>query len=256
MAKWMSKLLGDEFDLRAISKLFNTPECLVAKDADGAYYLSSESYASEADVSRADSASREQLARINSLMKVRDLSFEFVSVESIYKVNDDGTRQRYVLVSGIASGRARVFADATVTGPDGLPVPSPEPAISQARLKLAQHDTYVSETLTFWSECRIGDAGFWVSANKVYERICADMGGGHRTKDDIKKGRREIVRRGWTTDAEFRNFTEPANNYTITGKAARHGVDEIVRQGITPMNQGEAIVFIQRLLNHWLTWKI
>ena len=248
--------MGDEFDLRAISILFSAPECLVVKDADGAYYLSGESYASDADVSRADSASREQLALINSLMKVRDLSFELVSVESIYKVNDDGTRQRYVLGSGVASGRARAFADAVVVGPDGLPVPSPEPDISQARLKLAQHDTYVKETLTFWSECRIGDAGFWVSANKVYERIRGDMGGGYKTREYKRKGRDEIIRNLWATAIEIGNFGEAANNPDITGKAARHGVGWTMPQSVTPMNEGEALAFTQRLLNHWITWKI
>lgn len=247
MAKWMVRLAGDEADLKALSALFTEPDCRVVKDVDGSYYLTRFAFATMegAEVNR---AAREWLAIVNPLMGLRNL--EPVALDGIYEVNGDGTRTAHHFGSATMRGSGRVRLIGVVLGPDGQPVPSPEPARAQARLRLAEGDTKVRVALSCWRNCTIGDAGFWVYAYKVYEIVRADVGSG-----DKQKGRQEIEGQSWAPSAEIDGFGEAANNPAVSGETARHGAGWQTRSGVSPLNEGEALAFIQRLLNHWLDWK-
>jgi hypothetical protein len=251
MQKWMVKLSGHEFDLRALASLYNEPACRVAKDDDGAYYLTRAAFDTLTEASEVARAAREWLPIANELMRLLSLGYESVSLDGVYENMDGGDRRHHILLSGTLSAHSRMYGELTVLGPDGQPVPSPEPARAQARLKLAESDTKVKIALSCWRNCTIGDAGLWVYAYKVYEIIRADVGVG-----DKRKGRQEIEERLWASSTEIDGFGEAANNPAVSGDTARHGVEWKTRDGVVPFNEGQALTFIQRLLNHWLDWKL
>ncbi len=106
-----------------------------------------------------------------------------------------------------------------------------------------------------------GEGRSWFNLYDVYECI----------RKDCQEVMGHAIPEAWTTDATGRNrpvdFTESANNATISGYAARHAFaqsheierisDTVVRikadgREIRPMILSEAEVFIENLLTHWL----
>jgi hypothetical protein len=251
MARWTVKLAGHDFDLRALSKLYAEPECRVAKDADGVYYLTRASYAAMEGF-EVDQASHAWLSIANELMRVRSLGYEPVALDGVYEVDDDGTKRHYVFLSGIASGSSRAHAELTVGSADGKPRPDPEPAHAQAHLKLAEQGAKVREALTYWSRCTPGDADLCSYAYKVYEIIREDMAGGQSKS----VGTDEMKQRGWATKAELDDFRAWANNRAISGERARHAGSQKIDQGVTPLSNGAALATVQRLLSQWLDLKV
>lgn len=184
-------------------------------------------------------------------MRYRDRGNLPVSLVDIARSNDDGTRSVYVFGSAHLTGTARVYAEATVTGADGQPIPSPEPGIAQTRLKLAQQDTSVKMVLSLWRNCTPTDAALWIYLYKIYEIIGAEMAGGN--KNQIKQA---LARLGWATSAELLNFAEAANNPDVTGDKARHAAGWKTLRGVIPMSADQAIAFIHRLTELWLDDKM
>lgn len=252
MPKWMVKLTGHEFDLKALSKLYTEPECRVAKDDDGAYYLTRTAFDALQGF-EVDAASCAWLPIVNDLMRLRNASYESVSLDGVYHINDDGTRAHHVFLSGVSSGRSWGVAEFTVTGPDGQPRPSPEPAIARDRLKLAEQDVKVREALLYWHKCVPGGVDICHYANKVYEIIREDMANGK----GLGEGTVAIKRERWATSDELLNFGAWANTRAISGEKARHADNRPVKPGVTHyLNEGEAVEFIRRLLNRWFDWKV
>lgn len=182
MPKWMVKLTGHEFDLKALSKLYTEPECRVAKDDDGAYYLTSDVFASMAPGGDVDAAAHQMLMYIDALTSIRNLGFEHVTLEGVYYLNADGTKTHPVHLSGVVSESSRLSGELTVTGPDGQPRPSPEPTLARTRLELALRDSKVQASLSLWRGCTPSDAALWIYLYKIYEIIGAEMAGGDKNK--------------------------------------------------------------------------
>jgi len=251
MAQWVVKLVGHEFDLKALSKIHTAAECRVAQDSDDAYYLTSEEFASMAEGSDVHDTANNMLLLINDLMRARAPEFQSVSLADVTRINDDGTRSTYVFLSEHITSSARMSVDATVLDASGQLVPSPEPGIAQNRLKLALRDAKIREALVYWRRCNPGDADVCQYANKVYEVIREDMAsGGH-----AGQGADAIKQKKWAVQGEIDNFQAWANSPAISGQKARHADRRPAKSGITPLSDGEALAFIQRLLNHWLDWK-
>lgn len=251
MAQWLAKLDGHEFDKKDLNIFFTEPTCRVALDDDGAYYLTSDTFAPMANASEVRAAAEDMLRILNDLMRYRDQGYQLVSLVDVARSNDDGTHSVYVFISGHATGRARASLEITVTDAAGQPVPSPEPNITQARLKLAQQDTRVRMVLSLWRNCTPTDAALWIYLYKIYEIIGAEMAGGD--KNQIKQA---LERAGWATSAESLDFGEAANNPDVTGEYARHAAGWKTRPGVTPMNADQAITFIRHLTNLWLNDKM
>lgn len=247
MAGWVVKLTGDDFDLNAVAKVATEPDCRVTKE-DGAYYLASTDFAAMQEPGEVHAlATTTLLPRINGLMRLRNLNALPVSLDSVIRLNADGSRThaRFIVASAVLSGNSRITAEATVIGPDGVVVLSPEPAIFQSRFQLAQKHPAVADALKYWVACVPGDADFWINANKVFDIIRADVGNGN-----VGGGTQRIENNGWATRADIEGFGEAANNPAVSGGKARHGHGWTPKA--PPMNEGEAVAFIQHLLDRWL----
>ena len=99
MAQWLAKLDGHEFDKKDLSKFFTEPTCRVALDDDGAYYLTSDTFAPTTEASEVQAAAEDMLRLLNDLMRYRDQGYQSVSLVDITRSNDDGTRSVYVFFS-------------------------------------------------------------------------------------------------------------------------------------------------------------
>lgn len=251
MAQWMVKLAGDELDLKDVSKLYTEPQCWVARDDDGAYYLTSDVFDSMDGGGDIEAAAHELLVYVNALTSLRNSGFQPISVDGVYSLNDDGTKAHHVLLRATMSASARLHAELTVLGPNGQPIPSAEPALAQIRLKLAQRDMKVRTVLSLWRGCTPSDAGLWIYLYKIYEIIGDDMAGGN--KNNIRQILKQL---GWATKAELENFGEAANNPAVSGDNARHGASWMTRAGIVPFSADQAIAFIRRLVERWLNEKV
>lgn len=251
MPQWLVRLEGDEFDKKRLSALYSEPASRVALDDDGDYYLTSDTFATLAESVEVKIAAERMLHILNDLMRFRDQGYQPVSLDKIYKVNDDGTRSAHVFGSAIFSGSSRMWAEGLVIGPNGQPIPSPEPAIAQARLKLAQLDTRVKTVLALWRDCTPTDPGLWIYLYKIYELIGTEMAGGN--KNQIKQA---LIGLSWATFEEIVNFGEAANNPDVTGEHARHAAGWRTESSITPMNADQAIAFIHHLIELWMDDKL
>lgn len=268
MAQWMAKLSGNEIDLKTLSYLYTAPDCRVARDDDGAYYLTRDAFAAMTEAAAVDRAARECLAIINADMALGNADYEAVSVESIVRENDDGSRSYFVLLSGSISEHGRLGAIGLVTGPDGLPVPSPEPARAQARLKLIEQDQWdhpdqrdqrVKEALDYSQRCSPDDADCYSYAYKISEIVLEDMGGG-----DIAKGAQAVCDAGWATADEMRDFMATVHLRAFGDRKARHAgagqaqakaLDRHLKAGAKKLSENEVIACIRRVLRRWLNWK-
>lgn len=254
MARWMVKLGGNEIDLKALSYLYAMPICRVSKDDDGSYYLTRDAFATMTEAAAVDGVARECLAIINADMTLGNADYEPVSLDRVVRENDDGSRSYFVLLSGTISGHGRIGALGLVIGPDGLPVPSPEPARSQARLSLIERDERVREALDYSQRCNPGDMDCLSYAYKICEIILEDVGGG-----GVARGAKFVIRQRWSTADEMRDFTEATHKRAISGRKARHAGTRAVKSGTTPMSEGDAVTFvtacIRRVLREWLNWK-
>lgn len=253
MAQWMVRLAGDEFDLQTLSILYSEPAVRVAQN-DGAYYLTSDTFASLAESSEVYAAATDLLQLINPLTPLRAANYEPVLVDSVVRLNENGSRTTTRIASGVVAliGSARLRGEGVVLGPDGQPVPSPEPGVAQARLKLALQDANIKRALTYWQRCKPGDADVCQYANKVYEVIREDMAsGGH-----VGQGTETIKQQKWATRGEIDDFQAWANSPAISGEKARHVDSRPTKPGITPLSDSEALAFIRRLFNYWLDWKV
>jgi hypothetical protein len=251
MAQWLAKLDGHEFDKKNLSKFFTEPTCHVGLDDDGAYYLTSDSFAPTAEASEVRAAAEDMLRIVNDLMRFRDQGYQLVSLVNVARSNDDGTRSVYVFGSAYLGGTGRLSVEGTVTDADGQPIQSPEPGIAQARLKLAQQDTSVKMVLSLWRNCTPTDAALWIYLYKIYEIIRAEMAGGN--KNQIKQA---LTGLGWATSVEVQNSGEAANNPDVTGDNARHAAGWKTRPGVIPMGADQAIAFIHHLTALWLDEKL
>lgn len=84
MAQWMIKLVGDELDLKDVSKLYAEPECRVARDDDGVFYLTSDVFASMAGSGDVEAAGHELLVYVNAITSLRNSGFQPISSDGVY----------------------------------------------------------------------------------------------------------------------------------------------------------------------------
>lgn len=259
MPQWMAKLAGHEFDLRALSALYTEPVCRVAKDADGANYLTRTAFEAMTEAGEVDKAARTWLTFVNTDMPLVYGDYEPIALDGILEVMGDGTRRRHILLSGVSSGRSRGYAELTVSSPDGQPRLSPEPGRAQARLRLAEREERVREAYLYAERVHPGDADCYSYAYKISEIILEDMGGG-----DVAKGAAAVESEGWSSADEMRDFTATVHLRAFGGRKARHAgagqaqakaVARQLKAGARKLSEGEVIACIRRVLRGWLDWK-
>jgi hypothetical protein len=215
--------------------------CSVIED-NGEYYLSSTQFGTlpDAGVVRAGGVHLVQL--VNGASRIHNPSFEGVTAGRVVRIDDAGTREHFVFLSGTITARSRVSARLTVSNTEEDKVVSPPlsaPTKIAAAVKGAMRDPKVNKALRLFSTARD-----WADLYRVFEVIKSDVGG--------DKG---LVSRGWISGRKASLFTSTANNPGAIGDAARHG-HSAQQPPPKPMTLTEARGLIRHLLANWLQTKI
>jgi hypothetical protein len=94
MTQWLVQLKGEEEDLKALSKIFCSPDLNVGKDDDGYYYLRSLDFASINDESAREECATELVRNINVAARLL-LGDNYFAVEfgRMARIEEDGRPQ-------------------------------------------------------------------------------------------------------------------------------------------------------------------
>ena len=235
MAAWLVRLKGHPFDLAYLSTTFDAPKRRI-HEREGCHYLQSSDFEVLTDAEDVRLHAQSLLQLMNGAARVQSGEYQPVAVDAVVRVDDDGTRQVSMSLSGAVSMRSQ-FSATVIKGGTATPLQSSTDA--QAFLAVAEQHAKVQEAL-----CMFGALDpTWANLHKVFECIQFDVGG-------------TMFAEGWTTKGEANRFTQTANSAFAIGDAARHPRDEQkFRPPKQPMSLSEAQSFIRTLLSHWMRSK-
>ena len=228
---------GHQFDLQDLAELLSLGDVRVVRE-DDSYYLTSPEIDHPPQGATFYEVAASLLAHVNGLGRVKNPSFRPVELNGKYTEGESqhGESQHYVVSPAPAEIRVRTWAAGVVTKSDGTIVPDP-PSPWPDRFALAETNPDVAKVLQIMSS---GEKLDWVALYKVYEKV----------ERDIKRA--TIVKLGWATDDEISAFTGSANNYKVSGDAARHAVDKGSGYPKHTMTIDEGRAFISDLVTKWL----
>jgi hypothetical protein len=145
----------------------------------------------------------------------------------VFRENNDGRRQAFVLLSGSATGRSKVRA--TLTG-DGRKEDRQRPTQAQILLSGSRMDSHLRVAVSLWGD----PLRTWPRLYRVLEEIERYLG-------------QQVHKAGLCSDNQRERFTRSANAAEIAGKDARHALGKFVPPK-DPMDIKKATAFIGRLL--------
>lgn len=236
MTKWLIKLKGERFDLEDLLQLLKSSELMIVEE-DGVFYLQSSEFDSLTSADEVRERGKALLRLVNSVAKFDRDNYQDVAENGITQVAEDGIRQQYVFVEGIASIRAKVSANVTVVAADGNERIDPQPSRLESLVEIAQKWDAVADALNFYRD------DTWISLYKVYEIIGDDIGSQHY-----------IIRNKWANKPDISRFTLTAQSRAALGDSARHA-SEKYKPPPTPMSFSEAKTLIKNIFSQWINSK-
>jgi hypothetical protein len=242
--RWSVALRGEEQSLRELEMHFAQPDLHVAREDDGAVFLTSTEFDSIAD-GDTDAIRR----RAGELLAVAcgSLALEFGSftppyIEGVFHTDESGTKHHYARVSAKFRLHADVNARVERVRDDGrievVELVAPPPQTS-AWARGARSDEDVEDVLAILGRGEVR----WHDLYHVFEVVQAETGSA-------------MFDRGWTTRAEADRFTQTANSRLALGREARHGHKKVPVPKHGAMKFSDANKFVLRLVRAWLDWKI
>lgn len=230
---WIVTLNGDEHDLQELSKVCNTPELTIEKDAMS-YIMRSSHF----DVLKSDQEVREKtnelLIPINAGIKLELGASKPIQIEHMVCINPDGTRMIHVVCCETMTMRASCCIESITSDGKKIIYNPADPIIPL--FKISQSDPAVTTVCQYINQ----DFKSWHALYKIYEII--DMNGF------------PPIQRGGKYRGESDRFRQSANSYSASGLGARHAKDSVPPPK-NPMKLGEAQSFIKLIIHEWLKTK-
>ena len=219
--------------LRDLTKAFDTPDICIREENDG-FTLRSERFRELTSHEEVRDHVAKILPALNGATKLV-LGFNTpVTIGSIAKIRDDGTRHTYVFAR-LAVAPVTVMVDVKIERADGTTEEFHQAEPVVAWLKLSKRDAHVAWALRLiWDDFKT-----YPGLYKIYEAIEADVG--------------SIPGKGWCTNTELKRFKRTANSPGALGVRARHGA--MGSPPPDPMSLSSAKSLIRRLLNEWFKMK-
>ena len=239
MGWWRVELRGADGDLNRIASLSQSPAWKVDAN-DGRFFLEASGFEAMTDSESVRAFARDELLPIiNGVARLRFGRMMSHRIEIGAAVNHENQQGHRTVHLYVEEGAVILATESIGVTVDGKLVSAPPPLRSIAEIGSAlMHDPHVREALDFFSY----DEEWAVNLNKVFEIICDDIGGSHA-----------LVKRGWSTHDDLRNFRS-VHDPGVIGRQARHAIHSGPPLP-DPMNEDEACAFIQRLLEEWLREK-
>ncbi|HEY8034028.1 MAG TPA: hypothetical protein VIF37_00375 [Methylobacter sp.] len=215
---------------------------VVKDDRDGEFLYESIAFATCSTSEEVLAVANEELSVLSGVLKLARDSFEPLRTGAVYRLNPAGGRDVFVRITETLQLRCEVEEiTLTVTDNQGNVVISPSPPPRAVLIAaLAATDIAVAKAMRLLSAA---DSKSWVGLYRLYEVIEADIGGGHALK-----------KCGWGSARDLKRFKHSANSVTVAGDAARHG-KELEVPPTHPMSEGEAVAYVNYVLQAWLAAK-
>ena len=232
--KWKIQLVGDDFDLKELEKSLSSVDGFsITKEKDG-YYLSSHKFDSCNTKEEVKNKSVDILDILNGAKTLSIGGNKPITMGSIVKEKNDGTREVFVELSDTIN--LRDSFSTVITDSKGNIIEEVHPADSvPGWLTVALHNESAKRALRIYGKERYTWAGLY----KVYEIIADSIGGSG-----------EIIKIGWVTKSSIKRFKHTANSPSAIGDEARHG-KEPTSGPKNPMQLSEARSLIETLLIRW-----
>ncbi len=230
--EWLVTLSGSAHALEELSKVYDTPDLRIQKEHNE-FHLRSRDFSDFVSYEEVRDHTNEILTLLNGATKLALGSHTPITIGSISKIRDDGTRHVYISVT--SSVVISATCSTTVTHVDGTieEFHPADPVITW--LELSKRDAHVRRALYLIEN----DFETWSGLYKVYEVIQEDVG--------------NIPKMGWCTLAELKRFKQTANSPEALGVDARHG--EMIPAPSDPMSLSSAKILISKFLREWLKEK-
>ena len=231
--EWIVTLSGSAHALEELAKVFDTPDLCIRRENDG-FNLRSGEFKDFASHEEVQESVTKTLPALNGATKLAALGpYTPITIGSISRINDDGTRHAYVTVTASIAVSATcsvtvIHADGTIE--EDLPA---TPAVTW--FELSKRDRHVKNALHLIEN----DFETWYGLYKVYEVIQEDVG--------------HIPGKGWCTETELKRFKRTANSPEALGVHARHG--KMSSPPPDPVSLSSAKSLIRKLLDNWFEEK-
>lgn len=236
MTEWSVELNGDDYILDELATNFDSSPCIVSFDeGQSRYFLKLSAFERAANVSEIREAAESELVTLEGALSLSNRPLrEPLRLGAVHSIDEGGRRQLFVTCSsGI---RTAAFGQAVVTDGQGNVV-TPPPA-QRRLLQLAKLIAERERVAKVSRLMREPDFETWTGLYRVFEVVCADVGGNSGLRD-------------WVSEQSIKRFTRTANHPLAAGDGARHGhsnQDPPPR----PMNLSEAIAWLTGLVRCWV----
>lgn len=237
--KWFVQIRGENSALEKLSKSLNSRELSVTQEKQ-AFFLKSTDFDSLKNENDVRKIAGKKLLVLNGILKLNQKIQKPLILDRVVKENDDGTRQGFIFLSGIAEAVSVVDSPKlSVVGRDGT-VEEPHQADPILSLfAIAQKDEVVTEVLRIFGNLPHN----WFNFYKICEKITADVG-----------SIQNIERKGCAKKKSIELFKWTANSLNAIGDESRHGVQK-KKLPPNPMKFSEAKSLIKTLIFNWLSSK-
>ena len=206
--EWLVQIKGDLYDLKVLSKFFNSPELCIMQERK-TFLMKSTNLNS---LKKANDV-RKNACKIISLINGAGLPIRvrpLLEVGKIYRVLENGKREACTTSSSSMSDGmlldGNVYVE--VVKSTGSVQKVQLGNLIQKWVKIAQHDQNVDRVLSFLGTDNLD----WKNLYCIFEVIESDVGG-------ISK----ITSNGWAPKKSIKLFTQTAQSYDAIGIEARHG---------------------------------
>jgi hypothetical protein len=235
-ARWQVGLKGHPFDLEVLAA-FKLPEGVRRLEEGGLTFLLFERPAETPPSEILDSAKR-LVTIFNGAAFVFGVDSERIEADGVTRLEHDGRRSIFVVLTGAAAGRARASATLTVTNADGSERPPPEAPGARALL-VAISNPVVEKVFRILGSSDRSFRDLYV----VLEAIAEDLG-----------GLRDLFAQKWVSEDEIRRLRHTANSVAVLGDEARHGAEQ-TQPPTDPMSLKEGRKLVEKIAALWIASK-
>jgi hypothetical protein len=229
VACWTVRIEGAPFDIEDYPDWFPNGPVRATRRDDGIYILADrfEQLTDSTEVHESALGLLDELFAIVSLLQT---NLQKPRIATIFREEDDGTRQGFVQVSARVAARSKARGSATVAGKEeGARGPT-------AAQRLAQGlgvDRHLSLAISLWAD----PVRTWPRLYRILEEVELYLG-------------HPVSKEGWCRRNERERFTQSANHPAAAGADARHAERNAPPK--KPLTLGEATAFVSEMLRHGL----
>jgi hypothetical protein len=148
MSEWRVRLKGHQYDLETLSFRLHGVGQRIISEGDS-YYLISSYFADLSEASDVHRSASTLIEHLNGIGKLLVGDFSRIELDAVTLVQDDGSRQNFVFLSGTLQERSRMMATLTVVDKAGYvkEEKASRPSTMEAALDIAIFDEAVAKVL-------------------------------------------------------------------------------------------------------------